>query len=237
MLANITYKMPFWAAAVLGLISTIFTLILLPNVKTEEVSTTDSNNKSNIKSILTLPMIILFAMILIASFGLQGFESIYSIYVNQVFSFTLSTIALVLTLNGLISLFLQVVMFDWLVRKLGEIKLIGYCFLFSAICVGWITQAHSHIEVIIATLVIFSAFDILRPAVTTMLTKFGKDNQGLINGLNMSLTSVGNIIGPIMSGMLMDKNTHYPYLVVAIILFASYIITFGVRRIVKVDEA
>ncbi|GKQ42640.1 tetracycline resistance MFS efflux pump [Companilactobacillus sp. RD055328] len=234
MLANITYKTPFWAAAVLGLISTIFTLIYLPNVKSE--SATMDQPKVKIRSILTVPMIILFGMILVASFGLQGFESIYSIYVNQVFGFTLGTIALVLTLNGIISLFLQLVMFDWLVRKMGEIKLIAYCFLFAAISVVWITMAHVQVEVIIATLIIFSAFDLLRPAITTLLTKFGKSNQGLINGLNMSLTSVGNVIGPIMSGMLMDWNTHYPYLVVAIILFASYVITFGVKRVIKPED-
>ncbi|MGR3741731.1 MFS transporter [Companilactobacillus sp. DQM5] len=232
MLAGITYKTPFWAAAILGLISTIFTLIFLPTVKNIDDEKNKLNNSQNLSSILTIPMIILFSMILVSSFGLQGFESIYSIYVNQVFKFTLNTIALVLTLNGIISLFLQLALFDWLIRKIGEVKLIAYCFLFAAICVVWITQAKSKFEVIIATLIIFSAFDLLRPAITTLLTKFGKTNQGLINGLNMSLTSVGNIIGPIMSGVLMDMNTHYPYIVVAIILFMSYLITFFVRRVI-----
>lgn len=238
-LSGITYKTPFWAAALLGLISAIFTLIFLPNVKNaigdkEEAVTTDiKESASSIKSILTIPLLILFAMILVASLGLQGFESIYSIYVNQVFKFSLNTIALVLTLNGIISLFFQIVLFDWLVKKFGEIKLIGFCYLLGAIFVGLITQAHLKITVIIATLIVFTAFDILRPAITTLLTKFGKSNQGLINGLNMSLTSVGNIIGPIMSGMLMDRNTHAPYIVVTIILFISYIMTFTVRKVIK----
>jgi DHA1 family multidrug resistance protein-like MFS transporter len=73
----------------------------------------------------------------------------------------------------------------------------------------------------------------LRPAITTLLTKEGKNNQGLINGLNMSLTSVGNVIGPILAGMLMDYNTHIPYLLVALILFISYGITFAVKRVMK----
>ena len=59
--------------------------------------------------------IILFVLILVSSFGLQGFESIYSLFVNQVHHFSLNNIALVLTLNGALSLFLQVAMFDWLV--------------------------------------------------------------------------------------------------------------------------
>ena len=225
MLANINYKTPFWAAAALVMPKT--------EVKVEEAEMTEITKPSALKSVLTAPLIILFTMIFVAAFGLQGFESIYSIYVNQVFHFDLGTIALVLTFNGIFSLILQVFIFDFLVRKMGEVRLIGACFLIGAIFVFWITQAHTQIEVIIATLVVFSAFDVLRPAITTLLTKEGKDNQGLINGLNMSLTSVGNVIGPIIAGMLMDYNTHIPYMIVAVILFISYGITFIVGHVMK----
>ncbi|MGY4790694.1 MFS transporter [Pediococcus pentosaceus] len=234
-LANIHYKVPFWAAAALGLVSTLFTYLVMPKteVKVEETEMTKFTKPNALKRVMTAPLVILFTMIFVAAFGLQGFESIYSIYVNQVFNFSLGTIALVLTFNGIFSLILQVFIFDFLVRKMGEVRLIGACFLIGAIFVFWITQAHTQIEVIIATLVVFSAFDVLRPAITTLLTKEGKDNQGLINGLNMSLTSVGNVIGPIIAGMLMDYNTHIPYMIVAVILFISYGITFIVGHVMK----
>lgn len=234
-LANIHYKVPFWAAAALGLVSTLFTYLVMPKteVKIEETEMTKFTKPNALKRVMTAPLVILFTMIFVAAFGLQGFESIYSIYVNQVFNFSLGTIALVLTFNGIFSLILQVFIFDFLVRKMGEVRLIGACFLIGAIFVFWITQAHTQIEVIIATLVVFSAFDVLRPAITTLLTKEGKDNQGLINGLNMSLTSVGNVIGPIIAGMLMDYNTHIPYMIVAVILFISYGITFIVGHVMK----
>jgi DHA1 family multidrug resistance protein-like MFS transporter len=235
MLANISYKTPFWFAAGIGLISVIFTQLLLhdaPQEALEEDAKKELSKKAgSYRSIMTAPLIILFTMILVSSFGLQGFESIYSIYVNQVFNFGIGTIALVLTLNGIISLILQVSLFNWLVVKIGEIRLISYCFLLSALAVVWILFAHGQVEVIIATLIIFSSFDLLRPAITTLLTKAGKANQqGLINGMNMSLTSIGNIVGPLMSGALMDWNPHSPYTVVAVILTLSFIFTFIVRR-------
>ncbi|MFC6323663.1 MFS transporter [Companilactobacillus baiquanensis] len=236
MLANIDYKTPFWVAGVMGLISALFTQFFLKEddktreIEQEEQAREKQKGISSIRAILTAPMVMLFAMILVASFGLQGFESIYSIYVNQVFNFGLGTIALVLTLNGIISLILQVTAFNWIIVKIGEMNLISWCFLLSAVCVFWITQAHTKIEVIVATLIIFSAFDLLRPAITTLLTKSSESNQGLINGMNMSLTSIGNIIGPLMSGALMDWNTHYPYIVAAIILAISYLFTLVVKR-------
>lgn len=234
-LAGISYKTPFWVAGSLGIISAIVLVILLPADRlidpNREALATDRQPQHHpmSRAFWTLPIIILFTMILVSSFGLQGFESIYSIYVNEVFDFSLSNIALVLTLNGLISLFLQVALFDTFVQQFGEQRVIRVCFAAAAVCTVWITQAHSKVAVMVATLVIFSAFDLLRPAITTLLTKASETNQGLINGLNMSLTSIGNIVGPIMSGMLLDMNPHYPYLVVAGFLIVSYLMAFLLR--------
>ncbi|ETY75168.1 MFS transporter [Lactiplantibacillus fabifermentans] len=233
-LAGISYKTPFWVAGALGLLSAIVLIVLLPSDADtvhhlDEEAAAEPSHHPMSRAFWTLPIIILFTMILVSSFGLQGFESIYSIYVNEVFKFSLSNIALVLTLNGLISLFLQVALFDTFVQRFGEQKVIRVCFALAAICTIWITQAHTKWEVVVATLVIFSAFDLLRPAITTLLTKASDSNQGLINGLNMSLTSVGNIVGPIMSGMLLDMNYHYPYIVVAVFLIVSYLMAFLLR--------
>jgi len=235
-LAGISYKTPFWVAGALGLLSAIVLASLLPSdaetrdTVTETTESTTPTAHPMSRAFWTVPIIILFTMILVSSFGLQGFESIYSIYVNEVFHFSLSNIAMVLTLNGLISLFLQVALFDTFVNRFGERRVIRACFFLGAVAVIWITQAHSKLEVMIATLIIFSAFDLLRPAITTLLTKASESNQGLINGLNMSLTSVGNIVGPIMSGMLLDMNTHYPYLVVAVFLVISYLMAFMLKQ-------
>lgn len=188
---------------------------------------------------MSVPMIVLFAMILVSAFGLQGFESIYSLYVNEVFKFTMSNIALVLTLNGVISIIMQVVFFDRLVVWLKEARIIRYCFFFSIIGIAWIILAHSKWEVVIATLIVFTAYDILRPAITTLLTKMSTSDQGLINGMNMSLTSVGNVIGPLISGALLDMNYHLPYLVVIVFMMLSFIIAFFIKNVssgeVKVD--
>lgn len=234
LLANIDYKAPFWSAALLGLLSMVALILLLPQEKellaSDVVPTSEkAQAPSDIKGFLTKSVVLLFIMILVSSFGLQGFESIYSIYVNEVFHFTLGNIALVLTLNGLISLFMQVALFDRLVNRFNETRLIRYCFFFSFVGTVWIILAHAKWAVVVATLLVFTAFDLLRPAITTLLTKASSANQGLINGLNMSLTSVGNVIGPIMSGALLDMNYHYPYLVVTAFLVASFLLTYEIK--------
>lgn len=237
LLAKIDYKAPFWVAGVLGLLSMFAMIAMLPkqdalphNVEEKQHESTKQGWAAAKYLLLSRPVVLLFIMILVSSFGLQGFESIYSIYVNEVFKFSLNDIAIVLTFNGLISLFFQVVLFDRMVLWLNETRLIRYNFFLSFAGTIWIMVAHTKIEVMIATLIVFTAFDLLRPAITTMLTKISPNNQGLINGLNMSLTSVGNVIGPIISGSLLDWNYHYPYMVVAVFLIVSFFTTYSIKQ-------
>lgn len=240
LLANVSYKFPFWVAGGLGLVSTVIAWVLLPRDDDERFKSTTKDPESEllgstwtqVKKMMTPALITLFAMIFVAAFGLAGFESIYSLYVNEVHNFDLATIALVLTLNGIISLVLQVFFFEGMVRWLGEVRLIRYSYFLSAVGTVFVIYDHSHWQLVVATLVIFEAFDLLRPAITTLLTKMSQENQGLLNGINMSLTSVGNIIGPLISGALLDMNYQYPYWVVIVFLVAAFIITFGMNRMI-----
>lgn len=245
-LANINYKFPFWVAGILGLVSTVVALVMLPRDDDERFKSSTNNPEnellqggwSQVKQLLTPLMVTLFVMIFVMAFGLAGFESIYSLYVNEVHNFDLQAIALVLTLNGIISLVLQVFLFDRMVQWWGEVRLIRYCFFASAAGTVFVIYDHSHWQLIVATLVVFEAFDMLRPAITTLLTKLGSDNQGLLNGVNMSLTSVGNIIGPLISGALLDVNYQYPYWIVIAFLLVSFAITFELQymRQKKLEE-
>lgn len=238
-LANVNYKFPFWVAGILGLISTLVAVALLPRDDDERFKSTTDNPEhdlleggwTQVKKLLSPVMVTLFLMIFIMAFGLAGFESIYSLYVNEVHNFNLQTIALVLTLNGIISLVLQVFLFDRMVQWWGEVRVIRYCFFASAVGTVFVIYDHSHWQLIVATLVVFEAFDMLRPAITTLLTKMSKGNQGLLNGVNMSLTSVGNIVGPLISGALLDINYQYPYWIVIAFLLVSFIITFGLQHL------
>ena len=238
MLAHVNYKFPFWVAGILGLISTVVAWRFLPHDE-DELFKSETKNPENelltggwsqLKQIMTPILITLFGMIFVASFGLAGFESIYSLYVNEVHNFDLNAIALVLTLNGIISLILQVFFFDRLVRWLGEVRLMRYSFFLSLVGTIMVIYDHNHWHIIIATLFVFEGFDMLRPTITTLFTKMSKTNQGLLNGVNMSLTSVGNIIGPLISGYLLDVNYQYPYWFVSIFLIISWVITLVLGR-------
>lgn len=240
-LANISYKFPFWIAGILGVISILVTVIWLPKDDEHDLKAhaqmaeeyRSASSWEQLKQIMSPALMMLCVMILIAAFGLAGFESIYSLYVNQVHGFDLNQIATVLTLNGILSLILQVFLFEWLVDKLKEVGLIRLTYFVAIIGTVMVIYLHHYWLVVFATLLVFEGFDLVRPAITTLMTKLGRDNQGLLNGVNTSLTSVGNVFGPLLSGWLLDVNSLYPYWLVNVFLVIAFLITFSLARQMK----
>lgn len=223
-LGDISTRLPFFVASALGLMGFIFAWVFLkepPRAAVAQVKV-----KTNMKDVLLTPVLAFpFLIILINAFGLAAFESIYSIYVDLNFGFSVTDIAVVITVSGILALVAQLVFFDGMVKRLGEVGLIRICLLLSAIFVAGIIFSRGYWTVSISTFVVFLAFDLIRPAITTFLSKNAGENQGTVSGINSALTSVGNIVGPILSGTLLDIDSHYPYFVVVVILALSFGLT------------
>ena len=72
---------------------------------------------------------------------------------------------------------------------------------------------------------LFLCFDILRPALTTFLSRMAGSEQGYVAGMNSAYTSLGNIVGPAIAGILFDWNLNLPYVFSAGILGVGFVIT------------
>ncbi|MGY3703861.1 MFS transporter [Vagococcus martis] len=220
-LAHFGMRVPFFAAAFLAFVGFIMTMLILKEPEKQLVHGQVAE-KGSVMDILKDPIFTFpFVVILISSFGLQSFESIYSIMATINFNFSTSEIAAIITVSGVLALICQVVFFDGIIKRIGEVGLIRVSFFASAIFVGVIAFTDSKWVVVLSTFVVFLAFDLLRPGITTYLSKHAGDRQGTVNGLNSTFTSFGNILGPMASGMLFDINHFYPYYVSAIVLLLT----------------
>ncbi|ACA83241.1 MULTISPECIES: MFS transporter [Leuconostoc] len=231
-LANINHTLPFVGSAVLGATAFLIFMIFMPkdeDLRVKNIAETTQSQTKTIRNFWTVALVMLLLMIFVASFGLSAFENMFSLYFHDVRGFNLTEIAWFLVINGAVSLFFQVILFEKLVMLVGELMVIRISFMAGFVAILWILFSQSKWEVFIATLIIFVGFDILRPAITTMLSKIDNEQQGFINGLNMSLTSVGNIIGPVLGGVLLDINSFLPYSFVAVILVIASVLTFTVK--------
>ncbi|MGO5333328.1 MFS transporter [Enterococcus cecorum] len=233
-LASLGHRVPFFAAGIIAIIGCLLTQSILIEPQHDiqfKKSSQNTNAKEIVREFLTKPgVLFIFIIIFISSFGLQAFESIYTIMTTIIFGFNPAQIAVIITVSGILALFFQLFLFDHIIRKISEIGLIQITFFVSAIFIFIIAFTKNSTIFVIATFVVFLAFDLFRPAVTTYLSKIAGENQGTINGLNSTFTSFGNTIGPVASGALFDINQHFPYYISASILLITGILSLFIRK-------
>lgn len=225
-LAEFGTRIPFLFAGALGTIAAILSIILLsePN-RTKENNEQFSETKNGLKRVLEPKYLLPFILIFIASFGLAAFESFFSLFVDQKFQFKPSDIAVVITGGAIFGAVSQVILFDRLTRIWGEIKLIRYSLLLSAVLVFLMTVVHSYFSILLVTFIVFVGFDLFRPAVTSYLSNIAGNEQGFVGGMNSMFTSLANISGPIIGGILFDIDINYPYYFATVILSLGIVIT------------
>ncbi|EIT84214.1 multidrug resistance protein 2 [Fictibacillus macauensis ZFHKF-1] len=230
-LATYGVRAPFFTAAIFGLIACLLSLFVLKETLTEEAKVTNRANAhqssffSDLKRSLLPVYFIAFLIVFILALGLSSYESIFSLFTNRRFGYSPQKIALIVTISSIVGMLVQVIWFGKLVQSLGEKKLIQLCLLGGAILAVVSTIISGFIAVLLVTTFIFLAFDLLRPALTTFLSKTAQNEQGFVAGMNSAYTSLGNIIGPTMGGLLFDWSLLYPYLFSAAALLLGLLFT------------
>lgn len=222
-LAEFGTRVPFYFAGALGITAAILSILLLREPeRSEENAENAPKQQSGFKRVFEPMYFIAFILIFVGSFGLAAFESFFSLFVDHKFGFTPKDIAIVITGSAIIGALAQVLLFDRLAQKWGEIKLIRYCLALSAILVFLMTYVSAYFSILLVTCLVFIGFDLFRPAVTSYLSKIAGNEQGFVGGMNSMFTSLANILGPIIGGILFDINVNYPY------YFATIVLVFGV---------
>ncbi|MDM5246158.1 MULTISPECIES: MFS transporter [unclassified Lysinibacillus] len=231
-IAEYGIRMPFFFAAAIAFVACILSIFILKEPLTKEqlaeisAKTKQTNFINDLKKSLSPLYFIPFIIVFVLAFGLSAYETVFSLFSDHKFGFTPKDIATIITISAIFGVIVQIFMFGKMVDKLGEKKLIQLCLIAGAILAVASTVISGFWAVLVVTCLIFLAFDLLRPALTTYLSKAAGKDQGFIAGMNSTYTSLGNIIGPMLGGVLFDVNVHYPYLFSAVIMVIGIGITF-----------
>ncbi|MBY7142260.1 MFS transporter [Virgibacillus sp. NKC19-3] len=223
-LAGAGTRVPFFFAAGSGVVAIILSLILLREPErhhgSDEVQMTGA--KTGWGRVFVPVYLFSFLIIIIFSFGLSSFESLFSLFADRKFGFTPTDIAIMISGGAILGAIVQVFLFGYLVKRFGEIRLVRYSLTFSTIMVFLMTMVHEYYTILLVTITIFIGFDLIRPTVTNYLSTIAGNEQGFVAGMNSMFTSLGNVIGPVVGGFLFDINLDYPF------YFATILMAFGI---------
>jgi len=226
--AEFGIRVPFFLAAFIALVAAVFSILLLkeplPNDNIQQLDEKQtrlqffSELSKSIKPPYVVPLLIVFVL----AFGLSAYETMFGLFVDKKFGFSLKDISIVITTGTIFGLIAQIVFFDKLVKYLGEKRLIEICLLGASVFIFLSTLVDGYFFIMAVTFAVFLACDLLRPAVTTLLSNMAGDEQGFIAGMNSTYTSLGNIVGPAIAGILFDIDVDFPYVLASIVLLLAF---------------
>ena len=222
-LAEISHRMPFYFAGVLGIIALLFSIILLKEEK--EVVDVD---KPKVKEpfpykLFVVPVVVM----LILSYGLSSTETMFSLYTAEKVGFEPKDISIAITGGAIVGVIFQLFLFERIVGRIGEIRLTLFSLIYSVIVLFVFIFASSYLSVMLVSFIIFIGFDLIRPSMTNYFSKLAGKNQGTAGGLNSAATSVGNLVGPLVAGVVFDIDINFPmYVAIGFFVFAAVILVF-----------
>jgi len=233
-LAEFGLKVPLLISAIVSLVAVIFSVVMLKESSSREPLTGNEPVEDPLVKKLALsvkkPYFIPLVITLIMSFGLMAYESIIGLYVDNQFGATPQEIALMITSTGIISVIVQLFVVERIVRRFGEgsvltmfLGLAAFGFLLSLF-------ASNFVLFFGISLIIFLATSILRPVLTTLVSKLAGNEQGFAMGMNNAYMSIGNVLGPLLAGLLYDVNIIYPFILGLGILLVTIFVSATWQR-------
>ena len=228
-LAEYGLKTPLLVSAIVGLLAFVVSFFTLKESQLEKMDVSEQPDSSMVKDILLSvkkPFFIPLVITLIMSFGLMAYETVLGLYVDDQFGATPQEIAFMVTATGLVGVIMQLFVVDWIVKAMGELNVLKIFLIVTAFGFLLSIIANSYNTFFAISLLIFLATSILRPVLTTLISKLAGNEQGFAMGMNNAYMSIGNILGPLLAGALYDIQILYPFIAGLIILIGTTIFTF-----------
>lgn len=228
MMAGMSLQAPFYLAAALSMVSLLLVWVLLPESLAAEQRTTgkvkiQGPQIKEMISALTGPIGFLLILAFLHNFALTNFEGIYGFYAQKRYGYDEKTIGLILTVVGLVSAIVQGGLTGLVSKRFGDARVIKASLLASIFGFAAMIFPNTLPLVISAAGFFVLTNSMLRPGVSSLISKKADIGQGTAMGLNNAFMSLGRIIGPLWAGSVLDMNINYPFITGAIIMLIGFV--------------
>lgn len=226
---NISLRAPFYIAGVLSLITLIFVMLLLKeSLQLGSEERKKMIEKRPLSDAIRGPFATFYFLQLFITLSLSGLEATFAYFAAAKAGLDAVKLGYIFMIMGLASAAVQGNM-GVLTKKYGEIRIIQAGIVISVLGFALILFTQNFVTAAIFLAIFGIGNGVIRPSVSSLLTKKAKTGYGLATGYLSSFDSLGRIIGPVLGGLLYSMAIELPYISGIILSFAAYIL-FQARK-------
>lgn len=209
-LSKFSYSLPSFIAAGVVCLTMVLTYFFLPetvNKQTQfswswDIFKLQNLNLLKSKSQFSVPLWEFFFYVLTHGVWISSF----ALYAERQLSFNTQDVGFLLTIIGIVTIFIRGLILPYLLNTVDEQKLriLGATVILTTLLST--PFIHSKLMMIILTVVFAFGASILRPSLVSRLSRLATDQQqGTMMGVTSSLASISQIVGPLLGGFLIQN--------------------------------
>ncbi len=222
-----SFSIPFFAAALLGLLTLLAAMRWLPE-SMPKTSAPDTNlaRGTNEKTKADWPTLVktlspLLALTLAGQFALTIFEGTFALFAQAKFAFGPAKVGYVFVVRGLVMTVFQAGAVGFLAGRISEIYQIGAGFGLMGTGIALLATARTTFFVFAFVAVLALGMAFIAPNVAALISKRGGEQQaGASLGIQNAANSLGQAGGPLLGGVLFIWQINAPYLLSGALLIA-----------------
>ncbi len=233
---------PFWIAALLSALNVAFGVFVLPESLRKEnrrpfgkrdINPFGAITRAFVVPGLAVPLICIFVF----EFANMVYPTLWAFWGREVFGWSGFTIGLSLSAYGVLIAAVQAGLLPQLTRHLGDFRTLVVATL--AAVIGMVGFGFATAGWVVAIFLPIAAISDMAPPVMTAFAanRVGEDQQGLVQGVIGSLSSVAAVAAPLMMTGIFERFVHgtwlyfpgAPFLVAALMVVAIVPLVFRLR--------
>ncbi len=234
-LSSWNLSLPFWFASGLALVGVLLGVLIMPETLDKENQKKASkeslfNFGSMVTALFTDGVGVILMVTLLATLAHTTWIIGFQTFTVDVLRLDTVKIGLLFAGAGLMSILMQGFGLRWLVYKFESEKLLLLAGLgIASLMLAGFTLSGSLKTFSIGVFGYMIGFSLIQPMITSLLSQMtNSEDQGAVLGINQSYMSLGQILGPLIAGLVVSKSVYWVFAVAAVIMMCTWVIS-GLR--------
>jgi MFS transporter, DHA1 family, multidrug resistance protein len=228
LLSRVSLTFPFYAAAVLAFVNAIWALVALKESLRLEERRPTIDGRSRWEAFVG-PLKYLYIVDFVSQFSISTLEGCFQFYQMEKIGATPTQVGLMFLISGFAGAAVQ----GGIVRRIrhGRETIAMY--------LGLILSGIGMFSILLSTnfwtatlfMTLFGASNtVIKPTLTSVITKETKVGQGLASGLISSMDSLGRIVGPVFATWLFGMSHSLPFIVTGIVVMVTTLLVYAYKK-------
>ena len=233
MFTNINLDAPFYIAGTVSLLTMFLVLFILKESIHLSTNKATAQRKISWRNVFKGPLTTLYFLQFFITVSLAALEATFAYFAAARAGLDAVTLGYIFMIMGLASAVVQGSM-GILTKKFGEVRIIQVGIMISALGFALILFTQDFLTAAIFLSIFGIGNGVIRPSVSSLLTKKSKVGYGVVTGSLSSFDSLGRIIGPVLGGALYSIFIGLPYifgLLLSVFVFVMFQISLNRTRL------